>query len=704
MKTPTALRARERLLLAACGVALALCAPLRAPCADSAPATRAGSAPAPAAATPAAPSAPLSPAEIANASHTIDQLLEADQAKNALKPNPRTADEVFLRRAYLELAGRIPTFEEATAFITSRKPAKRQDLLHSLVGSDGWASSQYDFWADLLRVETRLNDRYPGQPYIDWLKQSLRDNKPYDQLVRDLLTAEGPAIEKGNGAAGYYVRDAGMPLDNMSNTIQVFLGTQLTCAQCHNHPNDKWTRKDYYEMAAFTAGTSVARNMAAGAGGGKGKGQGQGMAAYKQIAQSTPEVKNAFRMLSYTIGLRVQPPNASTITLPADYQYKDAKPGEPVEAHTMFGDMPTVGPKQDARTAYAKWLTAPENPRFTEVIANRLWKRVMGLGLIEPVDHLTDSTQASNPELMRFLTRLMIGLKYDLRRYQEIIYQTEAWGRQSNKQEYNPAETYYFAGPLLHRMTANQVWDSLLTLVVPDLDEQKGATAEGLYAFFEANKDKTQADIVQMAVGIGDTRAKLKELQQEMMATRTALEGATPDQLPKLRAKMQELMEERKALDADADPLKAMIGMGKAAGAGKGKARPMNGNGVGPLLRASELSSPAPAGHLLRTFGQSDRQLIDNSSDSPAVTQALSLLNGFIDAEVMSERSLLTTTIAKVADPADKVRALFLMILARQPSDKELGVVMKNAASGGKDAIADIAWSLLNTNEFMFVR
>ena len=163
-------------------------------------------------------------------------------------------------------------------------------------------------------------------------------------------------------------------------------------------------------------------------------------------------------------------------------------------------------------------------------------------------------------------------------------------------------------------------------------------------------------------------------------------------------------MESRSKLDTDADPLRALIGMGKAAGAGKGKARPMAGNGVGPLLRASELSSPAPAGHLLRTFGQSDRQLIDNSSDSPAVTQALSLLNGFIDTEVMSERSLLSATIAKVADPADKVRALFLMILSRQPSDKELGMVMRNAAAGGRDAIADVAWSLLNTNEFLFVR
>jgi len=155
-------------------------------------------------------------------------------------------------------------------------------------------------------------------------------------------------------------------------------------------------------------------------------------------------------------------------------------------------------------------------------------------------------------------------------------------------------------------------------------------------------------------------------------------------------------METRSKLDTDADPLRAMIGMGKAAGAGKGKAKPMAGNGVGPLLRASELSSPGagrpPAAHLRAVRPPAHRQRQRQAPRSPRRSPCS---NGFIDAEVMAERSLLTATIGKVADPADKVRALFLMILARQPSDKELGLVMKSAAAGGKDAIADIAWSLL---------
>lgn len=640
------------------------------------------------------PGPALTAAEIANASHAIDQLIDADLAKHGIKANPRTTDEQFVRRAYLELVGRIPTFDEATAFISARKSTKRQELIHELLASEGWVSRQFDYFADLLRVETRLNDRYPGQPYIDWLKQSLRDDKPYDQLVRELLTADGHGIAKGNGATGYYVRDAGMPLDNMSNTVQVFLGTQLTCAQCHNHPNDKWTRKDYFEMAAFTAGTSIKQNLGAGKPGKEMREQ------YQQIAKSTPEVKNAMRMLGYTLGLTVINNDKTAIALPADYQYQDAKPGEQVQAHTMFGDSPAVAAKQDPRATYAAWMTSPANPRFTEVIANRMWKEVMGLGLIEPVDHLTDDTVASNPELMSFLTRLMVGVKYDLRRFQEILCDTAAWQRQATREDYNPAETYYFQGPLLRRLSAEQVWDSLLTLTVSDLDAQKGQNADNLYAFYEANKDKTTADLFQMAIDMGERRGKLKEMQQQFQELRAQMQKATPDQLRDLRMKMQELAEKRKALEEEAEPLRYA---GKGGGQG-GKNAARNAKGLGPLLRASELPQPAPAGHLLRTFGQSDRQLIDNSSASPAVTQALTLLNGFIDAEVLSERSVLSTTLAKVPDAPNKVRALFLMILARQPTSDELALAMKTGAAAGKQAVGDIAWALLNTNEFLFVQ
>ncbi len=186
-------------------------------------------------------------------SNEIDRLIN-DQLESTQQPNhPRTSDEVFLRRVYLDIAGRIPTIQEATRFLESSSEGKRSELIDQLLDSYGYVSRQFNFFADLLRVQSRARN-VNGQPYIDFIKDSLSENKPYDQFVRELLCASGPMIEKGNGATGYYLRDLGMPEDNMSNTIRIFLGTRLECAQCHDHPFDKWTQRQYFEMVAFTGG------------------------------------------------------------------------------------------------------------------------------------------------------------------------------------------------------------------------------------------------------------------------------------------------------------------------------------------------------------------------------------------------------------------------------------------------------------------
>jgi len=182
-------------------------------------------------------------------SEKIDALIEEGYKTHKITPNGPTTDEAFVRRIYLDIIGRIPSMEEAKAFLDSAEAGKRAKLIDQLLDSEGYVSNWYNWWADILRMETGLRGD-AGQAYAAWVKDSLRNNKPYDQFVRDLITADGYVWD--NGAVGYYLRDAGMPLDNMSNTTQIFLGTRLACAQCHNHPFDKWTQKDYYEMAAFT--------------------------------------------------------------------------------------------------------------------------------------------------------------------------------------------------------------------------------------------------------------------------------------------------------------------------------------------------------------------------------------------------------------------------------------------------------------------
>ncbi|MGI9240459.1 MAG: DUF1549 domain-containing protein, partial [Verrucomicrobiales bacterium] len=187
----------------------------------------------------------------------IDELVEADYKTHKITPNPPASDEVFLRRIYLDVLGRIPSKAEADAFLDADVPNKRGKLIDHLLDSDGRVSHDFNFWADILRIKSRMQGE-AGGAYGIWVKNALAEDMPYDEFVKSLITAEGYIWD--NGAVGYYLRDDGMPLDNMSNTTQIFLGTQLVCAQCHNHPFDKWQQKDYYAMAAFTYGVQTRVN------------------------------------------------------------------------------------------------------------------------------------------------------------------------------------------------------------------------------------------------------------------------------------------------------------------------------------------------------------------------------------------------------------------------------------------------------------
>ena len=656
----------------------------------------------------------------------IDTLVDAGLAAQKIPANPGISDAIFMRRVYLDCIGRIPTYSEANAFLGDTSPRKRSDLIATLQASAGWVSHQFNWWADLLRVQSRPTGNFNGEPYIDWLKQSIRADLPFDAMVRDLISAKGPTMARGNGATGYYVRDANMALDNMSNTVQVFLGTRLACAQCHDHPFDTWSRMNYMQMAAFTSTTNATPDP-------------NFVKALRKLARDdkasgdtvTLEERNALRRISQTVALSVADKDTDSISLPKDYQYADGKPNQTVHAQVLFGDV-SIAPGQDPRDAYAAWLTAPDNPRFTEVIADRMWKKAFGLGLIEPVDNLTDSTVANEPQLLSHLTDLMKKVGYDLKTFQAILYNTRAYQRAVTSTDVDPGLPYYFPGPVLRRMGAEEVWDSLLTLVVPDLDARSANVAEKVYAYYEEMKAKTPEQIWAMVSGMADQLKQRKDLQDQITALVKA-NGGNRDALRdnpdfvKLQGQMRALNQTMTGLNPDRRP------------------DPTDNNDPrwkgfrSDLMRASELPSPAPPGHLLRDFGQSDRMLIENSTNAAALTQALNLLNGFVDQEVLRPHSLLIQTLAAQAGPEAKMRAAFVTILAREPTAKELAWAMGEAAKGdsyaapppaaapGPEAtvsqgqnrprdrrnlgnfgagipkgMADVLWSLINTDEFLF--
>ena len=456
-----------------------------------------------------------------NPSAHIDALVEAKLAENKLVPNPDPDDTIFLRRIYLDIAGRIPTIEKAEAFKTDESPDRRAALIDKLLSSEAHVSNAYHFWADILRVNNQVQGT-AKEAYQLWIKQALRENKPYDELVYDLVTARSKTWD--NGAVGYYIRDRGMPLDNMSNTVRIFLGTRLECAQCHNHPFDKWSQMDYFQMAAFSYGMdtrnydSVNRKVAstytsrlqreafAKATGHENfprlnpqkidamlrsekaqktldrfdmskkefrRRSEKGFAAMAAVTEESRGINQVVQKLYAPLNYIEASEGNRQPQLPHDYQYDDAKPKSTVSPATMFGNEIT-GPEGDSKIeAYAKWLTSPENPTFTRVIANRLWKEPFGRGIFEPVDEILDGMEVPNPELMAYLEELMIDLDYDMRAFQRVLLNTRTYQREASATDVYVGDPYHFPGPVLRRMSTEQMWDSIVALALPEADHYR---------------------------------------------------------------------------------------------------------------------------------------------------------------------------------------------------------------------------------------
>lgn len=573
----------------------------------------------------------------------IDELVAKNYAKYNIRPNPLTTDEQFVRRAYLDITGTIPTYQETKRFLADRDPAKRSRLIDLLLNSREHAGHMYNYWADILRLRDReVTNNAPGRLYNEWVKVSLEKNVPYDQWVYEMLTAEGKYFE--NPATGYVLRDSGMPLDLMNNTIRIFLGTQIGCAQCHDHPFDKWKRKEFYEIAAYTFGTATRRSA-------NDKMFGKGNVV-QRLREELKKVDASYdgggkynRFLQGNL-IEVYANNAK-LTLPHDYQYDDGKPNDPVKPRTIFDPQPVLGKNDSPRVVFAKWLTSPDNPRFATTIANRMWKRLFGVGQIEPVDDMKDDSVAENPELMEFLRQEMIRLRFNLKEFQRILLNTQVYQREASREEVTPGDEYHFPGPILRRMTAEQVWDSFITLAVWNPED------------YQMEPARVQAQLLDLD-----------------------LKTATAEEIYK---RDQELRE--------------------ATGGKANSARNKDYTYQGVLLaRASELPCPMPPGHFLRQFGQSDRESIEASSTDGSVPQILQMFNGPITHMILHEKSLMYHTVTKEDRPEERVNVIFLTILSRRPTEEERKVALEEIKAHGNAGYGNVIWSLVNTREFLFIQ
>ena len=653
--------------------------------------------------------------EIKGRARQLDAFIGDNLKVHGVKAHAPVSDAVFLRRVYLDIAGRIPSVDEAQSFLKSTDSEKRYELIDSLLNSPAYAMHNFNYWADVLRIKSRLNGGVPGRPYIDYVKQAMKDNKKYDDFVRDLLSSSGSAWAEGNGATGYYIRDAGMPEDNMANTVQIFLGTRVACAQCHDHPFDKWTRKDFLEMSAFTRGVNAR------AGGLK-----QTREVRKILGKdlkTDQELRNAVRKLSNGIAVGVQDRGRGTTNVPKDYQYNDLKPGEKVKAHTIFGEQITLGKGDNPRQRYAEWLTDPKNPRFTLVIANRMWKKVMGMGLIEPIDDLKDDTKPSNELLMGFLIQSMQHVDYDLKQFQRMIYYSKAYQREAYPGDWNPEQTYHFPGPIMSRMSSEQIWDSLLTVIIPDIDQRPGPDAgQNYYKIFETLKNMSGKELANVAKVTAQAETKRKEIfNTRIKPLRAQVNNLRKSGKDKklLQTKQKELSLAYKEHNLYKDGFKFALGlevddggmdmmsMMDGAKYKKKKKQKQDSRWRGfdkRMVRSSELPMPMYPGHFLRQFGQSDREQIENANDDASITQILTMLNGFTHQHVLNARSQLMKKITAAKDNKQRVDTIFLSILGRYPSPDEWAMCERGVKQYQSKFYSDLVWALVNTHEFIFVQ
>ncbi|WP_395741352.1 DUF1549 domain-containing protein [Prosthecobacter sp.] len=729
----------------------------------------------------------------------IDELVNAKLVREKIQPNKPASDEVFVRRVYLDVVGRIPTLTETTDFLKSTDADKRSKLINKLLASDGYVQNFYNYWADILRMKSQMVGGGQSLPafygYSKWLKESLRENKPYDQMVREVVTASGKSYE--DGAIGFYIRDYNMPLDNMAVTTQIFLGTSMVCAQCHNHPFDKWTQMDYYEMAAHTYGMTGSNGLTNpllaqaiyGGGTPKNKSNRYGGAVSKFDLPEGIERKDVGRAMTEILRpLRyntvLDQTDKKPLVLPHDYQYKDGKPKqkvEPVIPASFSKDGKIVKDGVKPIVSYAGWMTSKENPRFTTVIANRLWKKLMGQGIIEPVDEITDSTVPSNPQLMTFLEETMKSSNYDMKAVLRAILNSQAYQREAYTKDVELGEIYNFPGPLLRRMSAEQIWDSMVALYKPGADQPSISTkVDGEIALRRIewldralnslSPKELQACTIKVA-------QKQKELASEVRAAQEQMDAATKAKDEAAIRKAREVIKnQRKHIDEAVDAVVYDAGFKRFAElAREGKLDEFtkdedfakevaaaiklkkNGEDLSMdealsilakqrratlsaqakarfatdaerfeaddknekaslvawenfrdtyMLRAADLRSPAPNGHFLREFGQSDRELVENANDEASVSQALTLLNGKVFNNLMNRYTVIARAMdrAKKDGPEAVIDTVYLSLLSRKATAEEKDLLKPIADNADGTDRGDVLWTVLNTRQFFFIQ
>lgn len=345
----------------------------------------------------------------------IDELVFNKLKEVGMPPSQPCDDATFLRRVTIDIAGRLPTVDEVKTFLANTEATKRDAWIDALLNSPGYADYFANKWSALLRNKRSAPRQARGNyEFFDWIRDSLRANKPYDQFVREVIASSGDVAENPPVAWYRHVKD---PAAQVEDVAQLFLGMRLQCAHCHHHPFEKWSQQDYYGLAAFFSQVTRKPGMA----------PGEEIVFPRRLAPTAMNPKTRLTVNATGLG-----------AVPLD-----------------------VSPDEDARQSLVDWMVREDNPFFAKALVNRYWKHFFGRGLVEPEDDMRETNPPTNPEVLNALARHFVDSGYDLKDLVRTIVHSQVYQLSAIPNDYNAVDKQNFSRYYPKRLTAEVLLDAI---------------------------------------------------------------------------------------------------------------------------------------------------------------------------------------------------------------------------------------------------
>ncbi|MFT4547688.1 MAG: hypothetical protein ACI8XO_003390 [Verrucomicrobiales bacterium] len=683
--------------------------------------------------------APLVPATApgseAEAIARIGNILDAENARE--HPDLQVAgaiDELaYLRKATVDLIGRIPSHAEITGYLEWPSGDRRRLLVEGLLEESRFNERWTVFFADMLRVRSNATG---GRELLAHVHRSVAEKKPWDEMASELIAANGAT--KKTPAVGFVLNDNAEPLELAAATAQVFLGVRMQCAMCHDHPFDDWKQKEFYEFAGFFGKTKRVENRFSR--------QVYTTEGHEMMVKWPPErekpptreavaPKFPFELVSYEkpphflkrFEAKRKPAEAAGVAegesiddlldIDAEGTAKGETLGVLAEAMRESRDLEVekdVYRQSELRAKLAKMVTDPRNPYFAKSFVNRIWAELMGRGFVEPLDNFSDYNEISHPQTMEYLAQEFTASGFDLRALVKMIVLSEPYRRGQPQGDVEAgvlelAREVHAAGNV-RRMLSEPLYDSIV--LAGHLDDYKWPKG--------ANVRKIER---QIRVPIGEQPKTDRPAMSEVAMNAGTMEdsGAAGgyDLEQGIGLDFEEILKQADREAREIDRMKREQDAKLKAAAQARMMAEANRPAMRYTLKTIEeeiddnpkfdstlrMASPAPPAHFLRVFGQPSRDRLGEFRDeSPSMRQALMMINGKAIHEA-ARVGPLEPIHQKLGDPEAAVKHAYLEILTREPSAQELGDAQTLLKSAGDVAtgLADLRWALFNCHEFRYL-